>query len=212
MVKYAFGLWKICNIKCENYYDLVQLQLSHKYYKKWFSASLKNCTYIRKCFWSIALILVVLEFYMTKVKINSFSGVFRFLYWEDMILSSSSAFKVGTPKTFAYYIQHMVGAERDWSHWTIHHWIRFTNNTSNVGTYSLYAWWPAGLGSSSKCIFFLVCPRTSIVRYKYVTHFSDVMHEILFCNFLHIYGFYCHFANLGFIALFFWYTFIIYII
>ena len=72
--------------------------------------------------------------------------------------------------------------------------------------YYINSW--AGLGSFRNCIFFLVRPRTSKVRYKYVSHFFNVIYEILFCYFfLHIYGFYCYFANLRFLVLFLAYLF-----
>lgn len=55
-----------------------------------------------------------------------------------------------------------------------------------------------GLGSSSKCIFFLTSSE-NIQRYKY--HIFDVVHKIVFYYFLHIYGFYSYFVNLEFLVI-----------
>jgi hypothetical protein len=38
-----------------------------------------------------------------------------------------------------------------------------------------------GLGSTSKCIYFLESLKTFGLRYKFVSHFSEVGYEILHC-------------------------------
>lgn len=57
-------------------------------------------------------------------------------------------------------------------------------------------------GNSSKRIISSVRPRISEVRRKYVSRFSDVVRQIRFFYFFHIYGIYCYFVDFGFIVLF----------